>query len=66
MNAMTQAMNMAEEPGTGQPGSQPQQVVAGRGQATAVRRRWPIQTDYWKGISFGNYLVLGIVALSFH
>ncbi|KAL7148447.1 hypothetical protein ABFS83_06G179100 [Erythranthe nasuta] len=39
MNAMTQAMNMAEEPGTGQPGSQPQQVVAGRGQATAVRRR---------------------------
>ncbi|KAK6137813.1 hypothetical protein DH2020_028438 [Rehmannia glutinosa] len=31
MNAMTQAMNMAEEPGTGQPGSQTQQAIAGRG-----------------------------------
>ncbi|KAK6144960.1 hypothetical protein DH2020_021780 [Rehmannia glutinosa] len=39
MNAMTQAMNMAEEPGTGQPGSQTQQAIAGRGQANAVRRR---------------------------
>ncbi|KAL3833885.1 hypothetical protein ACJIZ3_008621 [Penstemon smallii] len=39
MNAMTQAMNMADEPGTGQPGSQTQQAVAGRGQPTAVRRR---------------------------
>ncbi|KAI3470359.1 hypothetical protein Pfo_027022 [Paulownia fortunei] len=39
MNAMTQAMNMAEEPGNGQPGSQTQQAVAGRGQAAAVRRR---------------------------
>ncbi|KAL6504011.1 hypothetical protein OROGR_025934 [Orobanche gracilis] len=40
MNAMTQAMNMAEEPGTGgQPGAQTQQAIFGRGQAAAVRRR---------------------------
>ncbi|KAL6501055.1 hypothetical protein OROHE_025252 [Orobanche hederae] len=40
MNAMTQAMNMAEEPGTaGQAGAQTQQAIAGRGQAAAVRRR---------------------------
>ncbi|KAL2549261.1 hypothetical protein Fot_10809 [Forsythia ovata] len=43
MNAITQAMNMAEEPGTGtgQPGAQTQQAVAGvqRGQTNAVRRR---------------------------
>lgn len=43
MNAMTQAMNMAEEQGNGQPGAQgpPQgpQAISGRGQANAVRRR---------------------------
>ncbi|GFP90065.1 er membrane protein complex subunit 10 [Phtheirospermum japonicum] len=41
MNAMTQAMNMAEEPGAaaGQPGAPTQQAIAGRGQAAAVRRR---------------------------
>ncbi|KAH6757528.1 ER membrane protein complex subunit-like protein [Perilla frutescens var. hirtella] len=40
MNAMTQAMNMAEEPGNGQPGAQgPPQAISGRGQAPAVRRR---------------------------
>ncbi|CAA3028718.1 ER membrane complex subunit 10 [Olea europaea subsp. europaea] len=41
MNAITQAMNMAEEPGNGQPGAQTQQAVAGaqRGQTAAVRRR---------------------------
>ncbi|CAI9759288.1 unnamed protein product [Fraxinus pennsylvanica] len=41
MNAITQAMNMAEEQGNGQPGTQTQQAVAGaqRGQPTAVRRR---------------------------
>ncbi|KAG8390732.1 hypothetical protein BUALT_Bualt01G0114000 [Buddleja alternifolia] len=39
MNAMTQAMNMPEEAANGQPASQTQQVTAGRGQATAVRRR---------------------------
>lgn len=38
MNAMTQAMNAEEQP-NGQPGSQAQPVVAGRGQATPVRRR---------------------------
>lgn len=39
MNAMTQAMNMPEEQGNGQPGSQVQQGAATRGQAAAVRRR---------------------------
>ncbi|CAA0829598.1 Unknown protein [Striga hermonthica] len=39
MNAMTQAMNMPEEQGNGQPGTQTQQAIAGRGQAAAVRRR---------------------------
>ncbi|CAA2958160.1 ER membrane complex subunit 10 [Olea europaea subsp. europaea] len=41
MNAITQAMNMADEQGNGQPGTQTQQAVAGaqRGQAPAVRRR---------------------------
>ncbi|KAL0403380.1 UNVERIFIED_CONTAM: ER membrane protein complex subunit [Sesamum radiatum] len=39
MNAVTQAMNMAEEQPNAQPGSQTQAAVAARGQATAVRRR---------------------------
>ncbi|XP_042068290.1 ER membrane protein complex subunit 10-like [Salvia splendens] len=39
MNAMTQAMNLPEEQGTGQPGSQGPQAISGRGQAPAVRRR---------------------------
>ncbi|XP_051116554.1 uncharacterized protein LOC127241506 [Andrographis paniculata] len=39
INAMTQAMNMAEEPGNGQAGAQTPQVAAGRGQAAPVRRR---------------------------
>ncbi|KAL0358767.1 UNVERIFIED_CONTAM: hypothetical protein Sangu_0726100 [Sesamum angustifolium] len=39
MNAVTQAMNMAEEQPNAQPGSQTQAEVAARGQATAVRRR---------------------------
>ncbi|XP_041995321.1 ER membrane protein complex subunit 10-like [Salvia splendens] len=39
MNAMTQAMNLPEEQGAGQPGSQGPQAISGRGQAPAVRRR---------------------------
>ncbi|GER43204.1 ER membrane protein complex subunit 10 [Striga asiatica] len=39
MNAMTQAMNMPEEQGNGQPGTQTPQAIAGRGQGAAVRRR---------------------------
>ncbi|VVA13136.1 Hypothetical predicted protein [Prunus dulcis] len=40
MNAITQAMNMAEEPGAGQPAGQAQQPAAvQRGSSSAVRRR---------------------------
>ncbi|XP_010930251.1 uncharacterized protein [Elaeis guineensis] len=39
MNAITQAMNMAEEPTAGQPASQGQQAVAQRAPNAAVRRR---------------------------
>ncbi|PQQ09369.1 ER membrane protein complex subunit 10 [Prunus yedoensis var. nudiflora] len=40
MNAVTQAMNMAEEPGAGQPAGQAQQPAAvQRGSSSAVRRR---------------------------
>lgn len=39
MNAITQAMNMAEEPATGQSASQGQQAVAQRAPNAAVRRR---------------------------
>lgn len=53
MNAITQAMNMAEEQqGGGQAGSQMQQ----RGQSAAVRRRWVVSL-YFGWLCFNRFLV---------